>query len=49
MGAGATKRTAQPLPGATFAWKNDAGYGRIDPEACLAEVLNVDLRKDLTP
>jgi hypothetical protein len=45
---GIMQRTAQPLPGATFAWKNDAGYGRIDAAACLEEVRNVNARKDLT-
>ena len=30
-------RTSRPLPGADFTWLNDAGFGRIAPEACLAE------------
>jgi subtilisin family serine protease len=45
---GIIQRTAQPLPGADFAWANDAGYGRIDPEACLREAGEVFKRKDLT-
>jgi len=45
---GIMQRTAQPLPGATFAWKNDAGYGRINAEACLAEAMAVSQRQDRT-
>ena len=41
------RRTARPLPGASFEWTNDAGFGVIDPEACLAEVRRVNERKDL--
>jgi subtilisin family serine protease len=44
---GIMQRTAQPLPGATFAWKNDAGYGRLDAQACLEEAPVVNARKDL--
>jgi hypothetical protein len=44
---GILRRTARPLPGASFAWANDAGYGRIDPEACLTEVRYINTRKDL--
>ncbi|HEU4689187.1 MAG TPA: S8 family peptidase, partial [Vicinamibacterales bacterium] len=41
------KRTATPLPGAGFEWTNDAGFGVIDPDAALAEVDQIDQRKDL--
>jgi subtilisin family serine protease len=41
------RRTAKPLPGASFEWANDAGFGVIDPEACLAEVQRINDRKDL--
>lgn len=41
------RRTARPLPGASFDWRNDAGYGVIDPDACLAEVDRIHDRKDL--
>jgi subtilisin family serine protease len=41
------RRTAKPLPGESYEWKNDAGFGVIDPEACLAEVGRVNDRKDL--
>ena len=41
------RRTAKPLPGESYEWKNDAGFGVIDPDACLAEVGRVNDRKDL--
>jgi subtilisin family serine protease len=41
------RRTAKPLPGASYEWTNDAGFGVIDPEECLAEVELLDDRKDL--
>jgi subtilisin family serine protease len=45
---GILHRTAQPLPGADFTWANDAGFGRIDPEACLREAGEIFKRKDRT-
>lgn len=44
---GIIRRSATPLPGASFEWANDAGFGVIDPEACLREVARVNERKDL--
>jgi subtilisin family serine protease len=41
------RRTAKPLPGASYEWTNDAGFGVIDPDECLAEVELLDERKDL--
>jgi len=41
------RRTAKPLPGASFTWSNAAGFGVIDPEACLVETSRLNLRKDL--
>jgi len=41
------RRTARPLPGASFAWNTGAGFGVIDPEASLKEVERVGERKDL--
>ena len=41
------RRTATPLPGASFEWTNSAGYGVINPEKCLEEVQLVHERKDL--
>ncbi|HEX8197196.1 MAG TPA: S8 family serine peptidase [Pyrinomonadaceae bacterium] len=40
-------RTSRPLPGANFKWLNDAGFGRIDPEACLREAALVYARKEI--
>lgn len=45
--AGVLQRTARPLPGGDFAWRNDAGYGRIDPERCLEEAARLDQRREL--
>lgn len=42
-------RTARPLPGGSFKWANDSGFGRIDPEACLAETELINKREDKTP
>jgi subtilisin family serine protease len=41
------RRTAKPLPGASFTWSNAAGFGVIDPEACLKETARLNVRKDL--
>ncbi len=41
------RRTAKPLPGASFEWKNDAGFGVIAPKECLDEVERIDDGKDL--
>jgi subtilisin family serine protease len=45
---GILRRTAQPLPGTDFTWLNDAGYGAIQPKACLDEVRKIRLRRDRT-
>jgi subtilisin family serine protease len=45
---GILKRTARPLPGASFTWVNDAGSGVIDPLACITEATAMLTRKDLT-
>jgi subtilisin family serine protease len=41
------RRTAKPLPGTSFTWSNAAGFGVIDPTACLEETSRLNLRKDL--
>ncbi len=46
---GIVQRTSRPLPGGNFAWVNDAGFGRIDPAACVTEAATVNVRKDRTP
>jgi subtilisin family serine protease len=45
---GIIKRTARPLPSADFTWRNDAGFGRIDPLACIKEAHAVNNRTDVT-
>jgi subtilisin family serine protease len=45
---GILKRTARPLPGADFNWRDDAGAGEIDEERCLEEAARVGERRDLT-
>jgi subtilisin family serine protease len=42
------RRTARPLPGATYDWVNDAGFGVIDADACITEATRLFIRKDLT-
>ena len=39
------RRTAKPLPGASFTWSNAAGFGVIDPEACLTETSRLECQK----
>jgi subtilisin family serine protease len=34
---GIMRRTAQPLPGSDYRWHDAAGFGLIQPDACLAE------------
>jgi subtilisin family serine protease len=47
--SGIIRRTSQPLPGASYAWSNDAGFGVIDAQACLAEAVRIGLAtRDLT-
>ena len=41
-------RTADPLPGGSFRWSNDAGFGRINPKACLKETELINRREDKT-
>ena len=43
---GILQRTAKPLPGASYDWVNDAGFGRIDPEAAITEARNFTARID---
>ena len=47
--SGIIRRTSQPLPGASYAWRNDAGFGVIDAPACLAEAVRISQpTRDLT-
>jgi subtilisin family serine protease len=45
---GILKRTARPLPGADFTWRDDAGAGEIDEARCLTEATRVGQRRDIT-
>lgn len=41
-------RTSTPLPGQDYNWKNDAGFGYINPEECLKEALSIRAKTDKT-
>lgn len=41
-------RAADPLPGGSFKWVNDAGFGRINPQRCLDEAELINQREDKT-
>lgn len=43
---GILQRTAKPLPGGSYDWVNDAGFGRIDPEAAISEARDFSARFD---
>jgi subtilisin family serine protease len=45
---GIMQRTARPLPGKTYEWVNDAGFGVIDPTACLREAAALSRRDNIT-
>jgi subtilisin family serine protease len=45
---GIMQSTARPLPGVDYVWRNDAGFGVIDPDACLREAAMAGVRKDRT-
>ena len=45
---GILKSTSQPLPGADYNWKNDAGYGVIQIDKCIEQAKLVNNNKDLT-
>lgn len=45
---GILQRTSRPLPNADFSWRDDAGYGIVNPETCLSEVRQLALVEDVT-
>lgn len=45
---GILQRTAKPLPGDTFNWKNDSGYGQVQPDLCLSETGLINDKEDIT-
>ncbi len=46
--AGIMRRTAKPLPGADYNWTDDAGFGKINPQACIEEAQKINERIDIT-
>jgi subtilisin family serine protease len=46
--SGIIQRTAAPLPGGDFAWRNDAGSGRLAEERCVDEARVASARRDRT-
>lgn len=44
---GILHRTSRPLPGRSFAWDDDAGFGKIDPDACIAEAEVINQREEV--
>lgn len=44
---GIIRATARPLPGATYRWANDLGFGVISPAACVTEASRVVVRTEL--
>lgn len=45
---GILQRTSQPLSNTDYSWRNDAGFGVINPKACLKEVRHMARVEDLT-
>ena len=45
--AGILQRTARPLPGASYKWATDSGFGVIDPAAAVAEAETFAERKQV--
>jgi subtilisin family serine protease len=43
---GILKRTARPLPSHGYEWRNDAGFGVIDPVAAIEEARVFDERAE---
>ena len=44
---GILARTARPLAGASYSWVNDMGFGKIDPEAAVAEAKLINQRVEV--
>lgn len=45
---GILQRTAQPLPGTTYDWRNDAGFGQIHPSLAINEAVTFNRRIEVT-
>ena len=46
---GILQRTSQPIPGASYKWQNDAGFGRIAPEKAIEEARRLNMRAEIHP
>jgi hypothetical protein len=46
---GILRRTSRPLLGRGYAWADDAGFGAINPAACLAEAESINQRTEVQP
>jgi subtilisin family serine protease len=44
---GILQRTSQPIPGASYKWQNDAGFGRVAPVKAIEEASSLNLRTEL--
>jgi subtilisin family serine protease len=44
---GILQATARPLPGGSYKWTNDIGFGRINPEAAIQAASDIDTRTRL--
>jgi len=44
---GILKATAQPLPGGTYDWANDGGFGVVQAEACVRAAATVMTKRDV--
>lgn len=47
--AGILQRTARPLPGGSYEWGNDTGFGRIHATAAVEEAKRANERRELRP
>lgn len=45
--SGILQRTARPLPGASYEWRNDAGFGVIDPAGAIKEACTFNQRVEI--
>lgn len=46
---GVLRRTAQPLPGSSYEWEDDTGFGKLRVDQCISEATTVRQRQDLKP
>ena len=42
--SGILQRTARPLPGDSYEWRDDAGFGQVDPQAAVEEAHTFNIR-----